>query len=407
MPGVWAVAIVAWTPSAVADLFHMKSGNTIEGEVLEDLGGAYRVRVAMGVVDLEKSEIVRRERRPTPWERYRKVRGRYPETAEGHFKLARWCAKQGLRGKELEHLGRVIELDPDHEKARRALGHEKVDGKWVDPRRSDRPVPRTPDDSNDPPAKEGEEDKLVREIIAKWTVKMRAIHRSRLACKACGPETERFKQGRRQVLAIRDSLAVPALTRVLSDGKVPVRLLLVEALGQFEVDEATMNLVVLALVDRSKEVRRQAASALASRDDDRVVERFRDALRSGDDRVLRRAAVALGILKARAAFEDLVDALSTKSRRRVRVTRPIFLRRVMTAFGGTRTVTVGSQRLRYRPRSIGVLSRNVMMMTEDSTETRIVDVYRTEVQEALIAITGRNFGFDRDAWLDWWRAAGG
>ena len=33
----------------------------------------------------------------------------------------------------------------------------------------------------------------------------------------------------------------------------------------------------------------------------------------------------------------------------------------------------------------------------------LVDVYRTEVQEALISITGRNFGFDRNAWMEWWQ----
>jgi hypothetical protein len=34
-----------------------------------------------------------------------------------------------------------------------------------------------------------------------------------------------------------------------------------------------------------------------------------------------------------------------------------------------------------------------------------IDVYRTEVQEALIAITGENLGFDRGAWLEWLRVS--
>ena len=32
-----------------------------------------------------------------------------------------------------------------------------------------------------------------------------------------------------------------------------------------------------------------------------------------------------------------------------------------------------------------------------------VTVYRTEVREALCKITGRDFGFDMDAWAQWYQ----
>ncbi len=199
---------------------------------------------------------------------------------------------------------------------------------------------------------------------------------------------------------------MPALTCVLVVGGPAVRRLLVESLSQFTEDEATMNLIVLSLTDGSATIRQLAAVELVKRDDPRVVEQFHEALRSGGETVLRRAAAALGTLRVRGAVEDLVDLLSTRKRARVRETQPVFYRRVITAFGGVRTVSIGGRSARYRPKSIGVLGGGVFMGTEDQTTVRTVDVHRTEVQEALIAITGRNFGFDRDAWLKWWRTEG-
>jgi hypothetical protein len=34
-------------------------------------------------------------------------------------------------------------------------------------------------------------------------------------------------------------------------------------------------------------------------------------------------------------------------------------------------------------------------------EYQVISIHRTEVQEALIEITGQNLGFDAGAWLKW------
>ncbi|MFQ5425261.1 MAG: HEAT repeat domain-containing protein [Phycisphaerae bacterium] len=386
----------------VADIFHLKSGNTIEGEVLNDLGDAYRVRVVIGVIDIRKEDIDRREPGKTPWQRYAEVRAKHPDTANGHYRLAQWCGKHGLVARQTKHLRRAIELDPEHEPAHLALGHIRLNGRWTDPDKTphvDRPDKQAIKERQ---ARQKEET-LLQAIIADWFLKVRAIYGSRLDCKTCRPDSNRFKEGRARILAIRDSLALPALTGVLSGGNVATRRVLVESLAQFSGDEATMNLVVMALLDPSRDVRRLAAIELVPRKDDRIIERLRDALKSDEEPILRHAAVALGILNARPAIEDLIRVLSTRARQRVRVTRPIFLRHVINTFGGGTRVEVGSRRIRYRPSSIGVLDQGAMVGTVDGSQVRVVDVYRTDVQEALIAITGQNLGFDRDKWLRWWR----
>ena len=78
-------------------------------------------------------------------------------------------------------------------------------------------------------------------------------------------------------------------------------------------------------------------------------------------------------------------------------------RTAASTFGGGTTVRVNNQNYYYRPDRIGVLDPEVLMGTETTTEVQIVSIYRTEVQEALIAITGENHGFDGDAWLKWWK----
>jgi len=400
----WAVLIALTLQGrpAVADLFHLKTGNTIEGEVLDDLGDAYRVRVVIGVIDIRKDDIDRLEPGKTPWQRYAKVRAKSPDTADGHYRLAQWCGKHGLHDKQTKHLRRAIELDPEHEPARLALGHVRLNGRWTDPDKKP-PVDRPDKQAIKERQARQKEETLLQAIIADWFLRVRAIYRSHFECKTCRPGSKRFKEGRARILAIRDALALPALTGVLSGGKVATRRVLVESLAQFSDDEATMNLVVMALLDPSRDIRRLASIELVPRKDDRIIERLRDALKSDEEPILRNAAVALGILKARPAIEDLIGVLSTHARQRVRVTRPIFLRHVINTFGGGTRVEVGSQRVRYRPSSIGVLGQGAMVGTVDGSEVRVVDVYRTDVQEALIAITGQNLGFDRDKWLRWWR----
>lgn len=44
--------------------------------------------------------------------------------------LAKWCDENGLRDQRRATLERVVELQPDHEEARKALRHHFYDGKW-------------------------------------------------------------------------------------------------------------------------------------------------------------------------------------------------------------------------------------------------------------------------------------
>ena len=53
------------------------------------------------------------------------------DTAAAQWELAQWCREHKLSAEREVHLRRVIELDPDHVEARRALGYSKIDGQWT------------------------------------------------------------------------------------------------------------------------------------------------------------------------------------------------------------------------------------------------------------------------------------
>jgi len=394
---VFATGTASW-----GDIFHIKGGEEIEVEILANLGDYYQVRTKFGVVDIAKDWIEKIEERPSPWQLYEKKRAASPNSADAHYKLAVWCDRRGLIVEHRAELEAVLELYPNHVKARRKLGYVEKDGKWIR-----KVAPRAPTQEElDERRREREEEELVRKLIAEWTVKIKAIHRGRLAGREA--RSKKFRKGRDLILAIDDPLAVPGLARVLSTGNEACRLLMVESLARFEQDESTMNLVVITLLDPSPDVRKKAAMALAVRKDDRVTDRLRGALKSDEEHVLRNAAAALGVMKARASVEDLVGVLSTETRRRVLVSRPVMLDEIRLVF--VRPTWCRHRwhhrwrRIRYAPQTIGVLDWGGSMIGTDSYyEMQTVSVYRTEVQEALIAITGQNFGFDEDDWLIWWR----
>lgn len=393
------VIMLGVTASSSADVFKLKSGRTFEGEVEKDLGDKLLIRLAIGTLEIDKKDIESRTPGETPWRKYEKEKLKHPDTAKGQYELAQWCHKMELRGREIEHLRKTIKHDPNHEAARLALGHVKVKGKWIDPRQR-----KKEEEKADPQRAEQERqeqvDKLVREIVTKYFVRVKAVFTDRLQGKS--PSDAKFIDGRKQLLAIQDPLAIPAISNVLAKGGEPVRRVMIECLSQFLQDEATMNLLVVAVVDPSPEIRQLAAVELIPRKDERLVDRLRDAVASSDEFTLRNAAAALGTIKAKAAVPDLINVLSRETKQLVVVTRPVFFRRVTSSFGGGTTVLVDDEEYYYRPDRIGVIDPEVVMSTHTSTEVQIVSIYRTEVQEALISITGVNHGFDGEAWMTWW-----
>ncbi|UCG32841.1 MAG: HEAT repeat domain-containing protein [Phycisphaerales bacterium] len=246
------------------------------------------------------------------------------------------------------------------------------------------------------PAKQERIDKAVYE----YTRQLRAIKRTYLDRPRDSKYEGAFAKGRKRVLAMNDPLAIDPLTRLLSDGDERCRVLLVEALDRFDDDQATMNLVVVALLDPAESVRLKAAEALLKRNDPRVVSDLRSALQSDEDFVVRNAAVALGILRAREAAPDLIHLLSYERKVSYTVPREALLTTIQGNYIAGYRAKVARGVAQVEP-IIGVIGSGSAISSAPITVRLTQTVYRTEVQEALIAITGQNFGFSHDKWLQW------
>ena len=380
-----------------ADLIHLRNGTTLDAQILNDDGQAIRIRTTMGVSDLEKAQVLRIEPGDPPWIRYEKKKSVTGNTADEQFQLAQWCVKNGLPNESKVHLENVIKLDPNHDGARRLLGYFRDGDQWVKSKSS-----RAPSDEEKQARRKAQQaEKLISNAIAEYTVKVKAIYRGRLSEKNSAGD---FAEGREKILEMKDPLAIPAITSVLSTGNVPSRKLMVESLARFNVDESTMNLIVVGLLDPSREVRNLAGQALAKRKDERIVTELRNALRSEEEPILRNAATLLGLLKARSAVNDLIAVLSTEAIAPVRISRWVSLDAIYDVYGVGQEYSIGGDSVLYRPSGIGALGPGTIVGTLTDYEMHIVRINRTEVQEALIAITGQNLGFDAGAWLAWSRA---
>jgi hypothetical protein len=392
-----AVALLLTGPLQ-ADILHLKSGGAIEGEVLDRTDQHYRIRTNVGIISIPVDAVQRVEQSDTILAEYQKRVEALPGSAEDHFALAEWCEEHGLTAQRTHHLQQAVRIDPDYAPARRALGYVRVGGLWVDgsvagQQPSSAPATQSPQPEDDP-------QRVVSAIQGQWMRRIRAIQANLLD----SSKERLIEEGRRKILQIKDPLAILPLARVLSEGKYASRDVLVDALKQFPQDEATMNLTVLALVDPERDVRRRAAQELSKRDDPRVPAQFREALRSDSDALIRHAAEALQVIRDRAAIPDLIEVLTARRRRNVEVPVQNYIGALPRVFNEPTGVTFGHNvKLQHTPViGVGLTVAGGGILVPSRIEARDVTVFRTEVLEALKAITGKNFGFDQTAWNRWY-----
>lgn len=393
------VASVLTAPLAASgDTVVLSSGATIEGAVLSRSDDGYRVRTSSGIVTVPLDSVARIDS-PAAAKSSAEYSQRAAQAADSpadQTALAEWCLGVGLRGEAQKHFRRAIQLDPEHEAARGALGHVRVGDSWIDGRTS---IERLEPPRESKARRPVDDQKLIAAIQTQWTLQLRAIRAQQLDS---GNESS-IRSAREKVLGITDPLAIAPLTRALCEGSLAARTLLVEALGRFTQDESTLNLAMIALCDASADVRRAATVQLARRGDLRVVGQLRKALQGDNDVLIERAAVALGTLKARAAIPELIDCLTAQRRKTVEVPASTLFGQMPSAFDQRSTVALGpTLSLTYTPQLAVAGSVTSSIFKGSTFEQRDVTVFRTAVLESLRQITGQDFGFDAASWRRWY-----
>jgi hypothetical protein len=377
-----AALVLLRADAAAAEVFALANGGQVSGELLnpdQSPRTTFVIRTTSGVeVTLGAADVVKRlEQSPAEIE-YEKIKNRYPDTAEGQWELAEWCAENRLPAKRKLHLERVIALDPNHKRARAALGYSQIDGKW-----------RTQEEEMT--------SRGYRRYQGRWRTAqeievIEAKQKQEMEEKAWYAKIKRWSgwlggdkaaEARREFAAITDAdtAAVKALAALLErDRRVAAQNIYIEALARIGNGDALEALAVRSIEDPVEEVRLTCLDHLKKEKHPEVVAYYVGKLKNQkDNRVVNLAAVALGQTGDASCVGPLIDALVTEHKFKVTTGGP---GQTSASFGtGGTGLSAGSN-------------------------TKIVStpMQNQAVLDALIALTRVNYNFDVPAWKSWYAA---
>ncbi|MGI5831006.1 MAG: HEAT repeat domain-containing protein [Thermoguttaceae bacterium] len=234
------------------------------------------------------------------------------DTVESHRKIAQWCRENKMPIEARLHQERIIELEPDDEQARKALGYEKKDGVWMTPKERHESAGYvtyggklvTPQEAEI--LRRRDENK---KLASQWKKRIRSIQNG-------------LKNGsdeaKEELLLISAPEALGAIASVLREDKNPQnRDLFVRTMGKIGTPAALGALAAVAIGDDDGEVRQTAVEMILKHPKavPGAIEYFREILKHPErytNDALNRAGYALGLLGAESALPDLINALVTR-----------------------------------------------------------------------------------------------
>jgi hypothetical protein len=380
-----AAALVLLCLAAVvrADVFVLKTGGTITGELLnpdQEPRQTYIVATIGGKIVLTKAEVAEVQRKSREQLLYEKYLPRMPKSAEGNWIMAEWCRGQDLDELRRHHLEQVLTYEPDHEKARLALGFNRIDGRWV-----------IPDEFNEERGfvRHGgawrssqeialeEAAKERNDAVTKWNGDLRRWRKTLI-----GRDADKSLLARQNIAKINDLAAAPGLAQLLEDETfLGAKLIYIEKLSQLNCQTSSDALLKCAMEDKSNQVREACWDALAEDGSPAVVASLIKELESKDNVRVNRAAFGLERMNDTAAIMPLINALVTKHKFKFVQGPP------------------GNMQAGFRPGGGGM----AFNPGRKNVDVREVDLQNRAVLNALSVLTeGTNFQFDENRWREWY-----
>ena len=347
-----------------------------------------------GKITLEADVVEKVQAVPPELAEYEKLRLENAETRSlDQMNLADWCRQHGLTAQRKAVLEHVLQLDPEQPEARKLLGYHKVKDQWMthEEEQIDKGYVKSRNPSTGmmewvPPQVAENRDSVQRRIKseAEWRKKIHGYRR--LDGRPGVPTRER--RGSMPSMIRRPSSpwasGSTANGRLKKDPRDDARQIYVEVLGRFDTHDARGPLAVCAIDDPVEDVRLCCLDILEKQKDEAVTKYFEAGMRDkhASDDTIDRAGVGLGRIKDPSSVATLVQYVSYE-----------------------RTEVIPSERrsrlddlhLRQERRTERPLHERP---TEDSTALGAVPA---SVLDALVTITGQNFGYDPRAWLTWYR----
>lgn len=380
------VTLLAQAAPIYADVFRYRDGRVIAGTVksqqTETINQApvkvWAVEIEKGVfIRVLESELALNGYTPMsePRKQYALNVSRVEQTVATHAALAGECLKLGLPDLAQAHFLRILDLDPQNSPARVATGYARdANQRWV---------------KKEEVMGENRGKVLYKgrwkfpEVIAteqhREEAKEKVLAASRDLARwhsiALTGNGSRLQEAMQNIGQINDPLTAGTIMDFLSDKRHPVpvelRLLYVEVLSRFQLPTVAQFLARTSMSDSSDVVRNRCLSALANYGRQAAIPIYLGYLKSKDNSQINSAAFGLSHLRAEGIFFPLLGALTSKH---------------LQQSGGSginASPTSGS-------------------FTAGSNKPVQVEIQNQEVLNALTAMTGQNYRFDRTAWTAWY-----
>ncbi len=372
------LAVASPLPLCAAEIV-LRNGGRLRGDVRRSKNdAAYIIQLSTGSRIKVHERKIRKIIDDSPeLKRYSEFLRDMPDTAAGHWTMATWCKENSLKSQALFHQQLVLRHDPNHADARRALGYSMLNGRWTKPEEfmAQQGYKRYKGEWKLPQQIELLERQREIELAQKKWRRDLKLWRTWL-------EGRRVGEAREQIKRIKDPAAVPGLGEMIQRESSPeVREMYVDVLGRIGNSGSVSILIGTALNDSDLEVRIRAIDSLREVGRAPAVQAFSGALRSKDNRVVRRAGVALGRLRDPDAILPLIDALVTRHETIVQPTsalNPSFSQNA-DGSGGMSGLNLGGG-----PKRI------------------VRDRKNQSVLEALISLTKQNYQFSKTDWKNWY-----
>jgi hypothetical protein len=234
------------------------------------------------------------------------------------------------------------------------------------------------------------------------------------------PDAGEFAKGRLKILDLKDDTYVGPLVSVLYGPNVKYRSLLLDSLKEFAVRDSAVAkayLQEIAVGDAAVGNRRRAIDALKAASPSPPTDRLMVHLAIDEVPAFRdRAAMGLALLGDKRAAWLMIDRLVTEEFQAVLGEVPVSVQS-----GGMSVQSVGKPKFRHAvvqgvAAGGATISQTIDLPEVDAVDvsspmfsptiTAVVGIQRVQVQHpdmlsALRTLTGKNFGYDKEAWRTW------
>ena len=398
---------------ALADLIKLKQGGEIRGKLLQDRSGSESQltieTLTGGKVSVDSQQIDFITNRPLVIEEYETRARQVEDTVEGHLQLAEWCRENFLTTPRHEELEKVLQLDPDHAKARAALGYTRHDGEWMTRdqlMRKNGYVKYKGRYVSSAELELLEKNQADLEAERAWSKKIK------LWVTWLTSQNPQYQpEGLQNIQNINDPHAVAGLARIMGKHEnLNVRALLVSTLTQIPGVLPLRPLSELALTDPQESIRSAALDALAERDASQAIAFFIEALRNKSNLIVQRAAAGLEVIGNRDVVPELISALVTNHTYRVRVPD------AASTYSFNSNGSFGASGIVLPPEiEAGLLAGRypngviVLPSQQPKVQMRTVSIKHVHQNQAVLAalqkITDQNFGYNQRLWRLWWSSS--